>query len=284
MNTKIDTKLLMKLKKASMLSIVKCKEALLEADGDFDKAVELLRKQGKKFASKRLGRDTQEGAVIALTNPEHTCGVILALNCETDFVAQNEALIQLGKAMAKAALAAKAPDLEAMLALPADSGESFKQELDLLIGTFGENMSVSQYAFLQGPVVASYVHTGNKLGAIVALQGKNLGEEIKQAAKYMAIQVTVLAPLAIQEADLDPVVLAKEKEIIEAQMADQLAKAPSQEIADRMLQGKLSKFMQENILLEQPYALDDSQKVKQYLASVASAPQVVSFKRAQAGA
>lgn len=262
------------LRKKTGLGMMDCKKALVEAEGDFDKAIEILRKKGQKVAEKRGDREAAEGYVIAKTNDEGNKGVVLVLNCETDFVAKNADFISFATSIADMALAKEASDLNAVLEANMEDGRPVKEHIVDQIGKIGEKLEVSDYDMILADTVIAYNHPGNKIGSLVGLN--QAGEEVANAGKDIAMQIAAMAPVAIDEDGVPEDVKKKELEIGREQA---IQEGKPEQIVDKIAEGKLKKFYKENTLLEQAFIKDNKQSVQQFLKSIDPGLSVTKFKR-----
>jgi elongation factor Ts len=255
-----------------------CKKALQESGGDFDKAIEYLRKKGQKVSADRQDREAKEGAVFAQVAPGAAYGVLLELNCETDFVARNEGFQQLGEKIAAAALAAKVRTLDELKTLALD-GLSVADTLTEAIGRIGEKIDVSKYSLLEGENVVSYIHPGARVGVLLVFAGAG-GVYLTQPGKDVCMQIAAMSPVAVDKTGVDPAVVEKEIAIgIEQARAEGKPEAMLEKIA----QGKLQKFYKENTLMEQDFVKDPSKSIAQYLKEYAPALKVTAFTRFNLG-
>lgn len=254
-----------------------CKNALTEAQGDFEQAVDLLRKKGTKISLARSGRDAKEGTVFACVNGERTEGFLVVLNCETDFVAKNAQFLALGNAIVAAAAAQRPTSLEALRALPLGDG-TVEEAMVALIGTIGEKISLSACESLRGETVVSYLHTGHALGVLVALQGAT-GEAVAAAGRDVAMQIAAMRPLALHKDRIDPAVVEKERAIICEQVASEGFPEPK---AEKITCNRLDKFFQENTLLQQPFVKQPKKTVEAFLKGIDPNLTVTDFKRISA--
>lgn len=267
-----------KLRQLTGVGMMDCKQALAEAGGDFDKAIELLRKKGQKLATVRAGKATTEGLVLVKVNAAHSYGVIVALSCETDFVAKNEAFQELGQAILATALALQPDTTETLRKLTIED-RTIQERITELVGKMGENITLSAYDTLSSEVVVPYLHTGSKLGVLVGLKG-GTGEQVIVAGKDVAMQIAAMSPIAVDKDAVDATVVEKELSIAREQAINE-GKPPA--ILEKIAQGKLHKFFKENTLLAQPFVKDNSLTVAQYLAQVTSGLTVTGFKRVLVG-
>mgnify|MGYP000630962271 CR=1 FL=1 len=188
-----------------------CKKALVEAEGDFDKAIEILRKKGQKVSASRADRETNEGVVFVKTNEDNTVGVLVAFSCETDFVAKNDEFVALGEALATAAFTHKPADAAALKALSAGD-VTFNEKITELVGKIGEKLDVVAYEVMEGDSVVPYIHAGSKLGVLVSLKN-GTGDAVIQAGKDVGMQIAAMNPLALDKDGVDASVVEKEIEI-----------------------------------------------------------------------
>lgn len=260
------------LRKKTGSGMMDCKKALLEAKGDFAKAIELLRKKGQKIAMNRSDRQATEGVLIAKVNSESTQGVIIGLNCETDFVAKNNDFIQLAHELCQIALSCK--EKEEFLEVRIGS-ISVKEKLIEQTGVIGEKIDLGTFELLKAPFVSSYIHNGNKIATLVGLS--KFCEGVAQVGKDLAMQIAAMNPMALTEEGLPIEVIEKEKEIIR----DQLVKEGKPEnMVERISQGKLKKFFSENVLIHQSFIKNEKLSVENYLNDFHNDIKIVSYKRA----
>jgi elongation factor Ts len=267
-----------KLRQMTGAGMMDCKKALTEAEGDFEKAIEILRKKGQKVSASRSDRDAKEGSVFVKTSDDKKEAVLIALNCETDFVGKNEEFQSLGKLIVETAFANKPADKEALLALKAGD-LSLNDKIVELIGKIGEKIEVSEYVHMKGEAVVSYIHAGSKLGVLVSLKGVN-GKDVTDAGKDVGMQIAAMNPVAVDETQVDKSVIEKEMEIAKAQI---LAEGKPENMVEKIAQGKLNKFFKESTLLPQAFVKDNSKTVAQYLDSVSKGLTVAEFKRVSIG-
>lgn len=272
----LDKKLILKLKKKTGLGMLDCKKALEEAGGDFPKAIALLAERSKHLAHKKLGRSIEQGIIFSKTNAEKNTGILMALGCETDFVARNEAFTQLAHKIIDAGLSQKPADKSSLLATKLPNGNSVEEEIIQQIGTLGENITIEESYLLEGPLLASYIHTGSKLGAMVVLNQAATTPAIQQAAEDMALHVVAMNPLAVDEKGIAPEVLTKERATIDEEL--QKENKP-QEIKEKIAAGKMKKFISAHTLLAQPFFKDETISCQTYLNGVSSGLTLTNFKR-----
>ncbi|HEY9004740.1 translation elongation factor Ts [Ohtaekwangia sp.] len=263
-----------KLRQMTGAGMMDCKKALAEAEGDFDKAIEILRKKGQKVSASRSDREAKEGSVFIKVSDDNKEAVLIALNCETDFVAKNEEFQNLGKLIAETAFANKPATKEALLGLSAGS-LTLNDKIVELVGKIGEKIEVSEYVHMKGEAVVPYIHAGSKLGVLVSLKGVN-GKDVTEAGKDVGMQIAAMNPVAVDEKSVDQSIIEKELEIAKAQI---LAEGKPENMVDKIAQGKLQKFFKETTLLHQIFVKDNSKTVAQYLDSVTKGLTVAEFKR-----
>jgi elongation factor Ts len=263
------------LRKQTGAGMMDCKKALVEADGDMEKAVDVLRKKGQKVAANRADREATEGAVIALTSADNGYGVIVSLNCETDFVAKNESYVALAKGVTEIALNNKPENLEALLALSFDGNLSVQEKLIQQTGVIGEKLEITAYEQLEGAFVAPYIHAGNKLATLVALSDAQ-----EEAGKNVAMQAAAMNPVALNRNSVSEEAIARELEIGK-ELARQEGKP--EEMLEKIAQGRLNKFFKESTLVEQEFIKDNKLTVEKYLDSVQKGLTATGFKRVGLG-
>jgi len=262
----------MKLRKMTSQGLMDCKRALAEADGDIDKAVEILRKKGLSTLAKRAGRETTEGIVVCKRSDDGKAMAMATLCCETDFVAKSDDFIRAADTLADYALACEADEGVEQLLDTAVSGKKFAEVVTETASTTGEKIAVGDYAkfVLSGPgLIESYVHFNKKVGAMVEIATDSeevaSAEPVRVMAVDIAMHITAARPLAIDKAEIDPAVIEREKAIF----AEQVKNKPPQ-IVERIVEGKMKKFYKENCLLEQAFVKDDSKTVAEVIAAAAA--------------
>lgn len=265
-----------KLRKQTNAGMMDCKKALEEANGDFEKAVEVLRKKGQKIAAKRADREASEGCVLSGTNDDNTFGAVISLNCETDFVAKNDSFIALTQSILDLALAKKAATKEALLALEIENGKTVEVKLTEQTGVIGEKLEIGAYEILESPYVGHYIHSGNKLATLVGLSANN-----EEAAKNVAMQAAAMNPVALNRDSVDQVTIEKELELGREQAKQE---GKPENILDKIAEGRLNKFFKENTLAEQDYIKDNKTSVAKYLQSVSKDLAITGFQRVSLGA
>ncbi|HEY9116853.1 MAG TPA: translation elongation factor Ts [Roseivirga sp.] len=267
-----------KLRQMTGAGMMDCKKALVEADGDFDKAIEILRKKGQKLSEKRADRETKEGSVFVRANADNSSAILISFTCETDFVAKNDDFQSLGNEIADAAIANNPADLDALKAI--SLGElTIQEKVTEYVGKIGEKLEVSHYEKISGEQVASYIHSNGKLGVLVALTGTG-GNDVSDAGKDVGMQIAAMNPVALNKNEVDPSIVEKEIEIGKEQARQE---GKPENIIEKIALGKLNKFFQENTLLSQSFVKDPKQTVQQYLDSVNKGMTVTAFKRVAIG-
>ena len=260
-----------KLRNQTGAGMMDSKKALVEAEGDFEKAIEILRKKGQKVAANRADRESTEGAVIARVNEDNTLGAIISLNCETDFVAKNEAFIELAYELAEMAITAATK--EELLATDFH-GITVAEKLTEQTGVIGEKIEIGSFERIEGPFLGAYIHAGNKIAAIASLSANVEGGV--EAAKAVSMQIAAMNPIALDETQVSQETIDKELEI-ERDILTKEGKPAN--IIDNILKGKMQKFYKENTLVHQAFIKDGSQSVADYVKSVNADLKVVGFVR-----
>jgi elongation factor Ts len=261
-----------KLRKMTGAGMMDCKKALQEADGDFDKAVEEIRKKGMAVASKRADREATEGAVLSKTTDDAKKGALVVLNCETDFVAKNESFVALAQSILDLGLEKGAKSLDELNELELD-GVPVKDVITEQIGVIGEKLELAAFEVIEAEKVVAYIHPGNKLATIV---GFNKADVDDQMAKDVAMQAAAMAPVAIDRDSVPQDVIEKELEI-GREMARNEGKPEA--MLDKIAQGRLGKFFKESTLLEQAFVKDNKMSIKQYLQGANKELTVTAFNR-----
>ena len=277
-SVKITAKEVNDLRQITGAGMMDCKKALVEANGDFEAAIEYLRKKGQKVAANRADRTATEGAAIAKTNAEGTKGVALVVGCETDFVAKNEDFVAFAHSVADAALENMPADLDALLNLSVD-GVTIADRLTEQVGKIGEKIEISQYNTLEAPGVIAYIHAGNRIGVLVAVN-KAKTQVIEEVGKDVAMQTAAMKPVALDEDSVPQSVIDKELEIGREQA---LAEGKPENMVDKISQGKLKKYFKDNTLLNQQFVKDNDKSVREYVKSIDKDLAVTDFKRVAIG-
>lgn len=260
-----------KLRKQTGAGMMDCKKALVECEGDIEKAVDYLRKKGQKVASKRADREASEGVVIAKTNEAGTYGAIVMINCETDFVAKNNDFISYVNSIVDLAIEKQPKDAAELKAFDLN-GRTIEESIIDQTGVIGEKIELGDFAVLEAPIVYAYNHQGNRLATILGL---NKGG-FEQVGRDLAMQVAAMAPIAVDKDEIDPTVIAREKEI---GMDQARQEGKREDLLEKIAMGKLNKFFKENTLLNQDFIKESKKSVKQYLADSDKDLTVSGFKR-----
>ncbi len=274
----ITAKEVNELRKMTGAGMMDCKKALTEAEGDFDKAIDILRKKGQKVSASRADRETTEGSVFVKTNNDNTEGILIALNCETDFVGKNEEFLALGNAIIAAAFENSVSSKDDLLKLKLGE-HSVEEKITEMVGKIGEKIEISEFVNLKGEAVVPYIHAGNKLGVLVALKNVN-GTDVTDAGKDVGMQIAAMNPVAVDQDGVDQSIIEKEIEIGKEQA---IAEGKPEAIVDKIAQGKLQKFFKDNTLLNQAFVKDSSITVSKYLDSVNNGLTVTEFVRVTIG-
>ncbi len=249
------------------------KRALQETGGDFEQAIDLLRKKGQKVAAKRADREANQGLVIAQVSEDGKRGILVEVNCETDFVARNDEFSSFAHSVGEAILSEFPADMDALFALPVRAGRSVREVLTELTGTIGEKLSIRRFAALdsQSGRIVPYSHPGARLGVLVEIAGD---QGLETTGRDIAMQVAALDPIAVVRDEIPERVRVKELEI--AREAARLEGKPER-IIDRIAQGKLERYYKDHVLVEQPFVKDASVRVREVLARAGA--QVLNFVR-----
>jgi elongation factor Ts len=267
-----------KLRQMTGAGMMDCKNALVETNGDFEAAVDFLRKKGAKIAAKRADREATEGCVIAMTNDARTTGVIVLVSCETDFVAKNENFVAMAKNIATVALENQPADVDALKTLTID-GVSIADRLMEEVAKIGEKIDVTKYELVQGANVVSYIHGANRMGVLVEMNNA-ANDANHTAGKDVAMQIAAMNPVAVNRDSVDAKTIERELEIGREQAR---AEGKPEAMIDRIADGKLQKFFKESTLLAQDFVKDGSMTIEKYLSGVEPGLTVSSFKRVQLG-
>ena len=271
-----------KLRQQTGAGMMDCKKALTETNGDFEAAIDFLRKKGAKVAASRQDRESNEGVVIARTSEDGKRGVIIELNCETDFVAKNAEFIAFANAIANEAVTNNPASIEALTELSIDTEVNRVTIAEAIIsrtGTIGEKIGVSKYEVVEGERVVAYIHGNYRLGVLVALSANAAG--VDEAGKDVAMQIAAMNPVALDKDGVDASVIERELEIAKDQIR---AEGKPEEMVEKIAAGKLNKFYKDSTLLNQEFVKDSSKTVAQFLGTVDKGLTVTAFKRVALGA
>lgn len=271
-----------KLRQQTGAGMMDCKKALTESNGDFEAAVDYLRKKGAKVAASRQDRESNEGVVIARSSEDGKFGVIIELNCETDFVAKNAEFIAFGNAIATAAIHEKPASIEELTQLQIDTEVDRITIAESIVdktGKIGEKIGISKYEVVEGERVVAYIHGNFRLAVLVALSA--YADGVDEAGKDVAMQIAAMNPIAIDKDGVDATTVQRELEIAKDQIR---AEGKPEEMVEKISVGKLNKFYKDSTLLNQEFVKDPSKSVAQFLGTVDKGLTVTAFKRVALGA
>lgn len=267
-----------KLRQQTGAGMMDCRKALTESNGDFEAAIDYLRKKGQKVAANRSDRDAKEGVVIARSNADNTYGIIVNLSSETDFVAKNEDFIAFANQIVDIAMSSKVSTIEDLKAQPME-GATVGDKLMENVAKIGEKIDIIRFEQVAATSVVSYIHSGYRIGVLVGMN-QAATEDIVNAGKDVAMQIAAMNPLAVDSDAVSEEMIAREKAIAIDQI---MAEGKTGEMAEKIAVGKLNKFFKENTLLPQAFVKDNGKTVADYLTSVSKGLTVVSFKRIAVG-
>lgn len=267
-----------KLRQATGAGMLDCRKALTETNGDFEAAIDWLRKQGQKVAAKRSDREAKEGVVVARTTFDNKVGIVLTISCETDFVSKNADFVAFATSIADAAIANNVKSAEELNEVTIN-GAKVSDMINDKLASIGEKIGVSRFERIEAPYVASYIHGANRMGVLVGLN-----KESAEAGKDIAMQIAAMNPLAVDPASIPAETVERERAIVTEQIAadPKMAGKPAEMIA-KIADGKLNAFFKENTLAAQPFVKDSAKSVSDYLKSVDSELKVIEFKRVALG-
>lgn len=267
-----------KLRQMTGAGMMDCKKALTEAEGDFEKAVDILRKKGQKVSASRADRETKEGVVVTKVSENGAKGTLLSLTCETDFVAKNDEYVAFANTLLDMAVAAGASTVEEIHALPFEN-ITVAEKIVEMTGKIGEKIEISNYEVITAETVVPYIHSNGKLGVLVGLVNTS-GTDAEEAGKDVAMQIAAMNPVAVDKDGVDSSVVEREIEVGKEQAR---AEGKPEEMLEKIALGKLNKFYKENTLLSQVFVKDNSKTIAQYLDSVSKGMTVSAFKRISIG-
>jgi len=276
-DVKISASEVKKLRDMTGAGMMDCKKALKESNGDFDAAIEFLRKKGQKLSAKRADRDAKEGCVIALVSDDNSKGVVLRLSCETDFVSKNEDFVALTNKIAELALS-KFPESKEALLQEDFEGITLDEKIVEQTGVIGEKVELAAYSRLEAPMVVPYIHMGNRAAVIVGLS--KASDSFIEAGKDVAMQVAAMNPVALNEDGVSQDVIKKEIEI-GMDMARQEGKPEA--MLERIATGKLNKFFKDNTLVNQMFVKNNKQTIADFLKGIDSELEVIGFEHIKLG-
>jgi elongation factor Ts len=263
-----------KLRQATGAGMLDCRKALTESNGDFETAIDWLRKQGQKVAAKRSDREAKEGVIIAKTTADKKTGIIVCISCETDFVSKNADFVTFAQSIADAAIEHNVKSAEELSAVEI-KGAKVSDMINDKLASIGEKIEISKFERVEAPFVASYIHGANRMGVLVGLT-----QEAAEAGKDLAMQIAAMNPLAVDETSIPADVIEREKNI-----AIEVVKAEGKpaEMAEKIAMGKLNKFFKDNTLMAQAFVKDANKSVAEHLKSINADLKVTEFKRVALG-
>lgn len=263
-----------KLRQATGAGMMDCRKALVESNGEFEAAIDWLRKQGQKVAAKRSDREAKEGVVIAQTTADKKTGIVLCISCETDFVSKNADFVAFAQGIADAAIANDVKSAEELGNVEVN-GAKVSDMINDKVAAIGEKIELQKFERVDAPFVASYIHGAYRMGVLVGMT-----EEAADAGKDVAMQIAAMNPLAIDESSIDPATIAREKDIAIEQIK---AEGKPAEMAEKIALGKVNKFLKDNTLLAQPFVKDNAKSVADYLKATSADLKLTEFKRVALG-
>ncbi len=278
MSTTITAADINKLRQATGAGMMDCRKALTETNGDFEAAIDWLRKQGQKVAAKRSDRDAKEGVIIAQTTADHKTGFIVTISCETDFVSKNADFVAFAQSIADAAVANNVKSVEELNEVSVN-GAKVADLINDKLAAIGEKIGISRFERIEAPYIASYIHGAHRLGVLVAMN-----QEAAEAGKDVAMQIAALNPVAVDAAAVPAEVITRERAIVTEQISadPKMAGKPAEMIA-KIADGKMNAFFKEQTLLAQAFVKDGSKTVGDHLKSVNADLKVIEFKRVALG-
>lgn len=267
-----------KLRQATGAGMMDCRKALTETNGDFEEAIDWLRKQGQKVAAKRSDREAKEGVVVARTTFDHKTGIIVTISCETDFVSKNADFVAFATSIADSAIGNDVRSAEELNNVTVN-GARVADMINDKLTSIGEKIGVSRFERIDAPYVASYIHGANRMGVLVGFN-----KEAGEAGKDVAMQIAAMNPLAVDAQSVSPEMVERERAIVTEQISadPKMAGKPAEMIA-KIADGKLNAFFKENTLAAQPFVKDNAKSVADYLKSADSELKVIEFKRVALG-
>ncbi|MCX6313475.1 MAG: translation elongation factor Ts [Sphingobacteriales bacterium] len=263
-----------KLRQTTGAGMLDCRKALTESNGDFEAAIDWLRKQGQKVAAKRSDREAKEGVIIAQTTADHKSGIVICISCETDFVSKNADFVAFAQSIADAAIANDVKSAEELNGVTVN-GSKVEELINDKLAAIGEKIAISRFERVEAPYVASYIHGANRMGVLVSMT-----KEAADAGKDVAMQIAAMNPLAVDETSISQETKDREKAI-----AIEMIKAEGKpaEMAEKIADGKMNKFFKDNTLMAQAFVKDSSKSVADYLKSIDTDLKVTEFKRVALG-
>ena len=267
-----------KLRQATSAGMMDCRKALIESNGDFEAAIDWLRKQGQKLAAKRSDREAKEGVIVAKTTDDHKTGFIVCVSCETDFVSKSPDFVAFGQSIANAAVSNNVKSIEELNEVVIN-GSKVSELVNDKLAAIGEKIGITRFERIEAPYIASYIHGAFRLGVLVALN-----KEAAEAGKDIAMQIAALNPLAVDAASIPVATIDRERAIVvDTMKADPKMAGKPHDMIVKIAEGKLNVFFKEQTLLAQPFVKDSSLSVADYLKSVNADLKVIEFKRVALG-
>ncbi len=267
-----------KLRQTTGAGMMDCRKALTETGGDFEAAIDWLRKQGQKVAAKRSDREAKEGVIIAATSSDNKVGYVVCISCETDFVSKNADFVAFAQGIADAAVANDCKTAEE-LSEATVNGAKVADLINDKLASIGEKIGIARYERVEAPCVASYIHGAYRMGVLVALSS-----DAADAGKDVAMQIAAMNPLAVDADSIAPETIERERAIvIDTMKADPKMEGKPEEMIAKIAEGKLNAFFKENTLMAQPFVKDGGKTVAEYLKSVSADLKVKSFVRVALG-
>jgi elongation factor Ts len=267
-----------KLRQATGAGMMDCRKALIESNGDFETAIDWLRKQGQKVAAKRSDREAKEGVIVAITTDDHKTGFIVCLSCETDFVSKSPDFVAFGKSIADAAISNNVKSVEELNEVVIN-GSKVSELVNDKLASIGEKIGITRFERMEAPYIASYIHGAYRLGVLVALN-----KEAAEAGKDVAMQIAALNPLAVDADSIPAATIDRERAIVvDTMKADPKMAGKPHEMIVKIAEGKLNAFFKEQTLMAQPFVKDGGKSVAEYLKSVSADLKVIDFKRVALG-
>lgn len=267
-----------KLRQMTGAGMMDCKKALTEAEGDFEKAIDILRKKGQKVSASRADRETKEGTIVTHVSADGTVGTLLSLTCETDFVAKNEGFVNFANELLTIATSNHCASTAEILTLPYES-ITVQDKIIEMTGKIGEKIEISHYEVIKGETVVPYIHSNGKLGVLVSLVNTK-GADVEEAGKDVAMQIAAMNPVAVDKDGVDASTVEREIEIGKDQARQE---GKPEEMLEKIALGKLQKFYKESTLLSQVFVKDNAKTIAQYLDGVSKGLTVSAFKRITIG-
>src|SRR5690606_15958894 len=267
-----------KLRQATGAGMMDCRKALTETNGDFEAAIDWLRKQGQKVAAKRSDREAKEGVVIAQTNADKKVGYIVTISCETDFVSKNADFVAFAQSIADAAVSNDVKSAEESNDVTVN-GTKVSELINDKLASIGEKIGVSRFERIEAPFIASYIHGAYRMGVLVGLS-----KEAAEAGKDIAMQIAAMNPVAVDAASVPAETITRERDIVmDLMKQDPKMAGKPQQMLDKIAEGKMNAFFKEQTLLAQAYVKDGSKSVEEFLQTVDKDLKVTEFKRVALG-